>query len=193
MCAQSCHTLRPLGLRPARRLCAWDSPGENTAVGCHFLLRETFPTQGLKLRLLHCRWTLYRWVTREAKVRGQPLKHCPAPAASAPSKHAVDRDFPGGPGDKEFAFSAGDLGSIPRSGRSPGGGHGFPLQCSCLENPTDGAAWRATVHGVVKGRTRLNNQHFHSGGAMAKTLHFQCRGPRFDPWSGNYILLYILS
>ena len=37
-----------------------------------------------------------------------------------------------------------DAGSIPRSGRSPGGGHGNPLQCSCLENPMDRGAWQAT-------------------------------------------------
>ena len=43
-----------------------------------------------------------------------------------------------------------DMGSIPGSGRSPGGGDGNPLQCSCLENPMDGGAWRATVHGVTK-------------------------------------------
>ena len=42
--------------------------------------------------------------------------------------------------------NAGDLGSIPGSGRSPGGGHGNPLQHSCLENPMDRGAWRATVH-----------------------------------------------
>jgi len=47
--------------------------------------------------------------------------------------------------------NAGDLrtaGLIPESGRSPGGGHGNPLQYSCLENPIDRGAWRATVHGV---------------------------------------------
>ena len=43
--------------------------------------------------------------------------------------------------------------SIPGSGRSPGGGHGNPLQYSCLENPTDRGAWRAIVHGVTKSRT----------------------------------------
>ena len=42
---------------------------------------------------------------------------------------------------KVSACNAGDLGSIPRSGRSPGGGHGTPLQYSCLENPRDGGAW----------------------------------------------------
>ena len=46
--------------------------------------------------------------------------------------------------------SAGDLGSIPGSGRSPGGGHDNPLQYSCLENPMDRGAWMITVHGVAK-------------------------------------------
>ena len=49
-----------------------------------------------------------------------------------------------------------DVGSIPGSGRSPGGGHGNPLQYSCLESPMDRGAWRATVHGVAKTRTRLS-------------------------------------
>ena len=46
-----------------------------------------------------------------------------------------------------------DLGSTPELGRSPGKGNGNPLQYSCLENPMDGGAWRATVHGVPKSRT----------------------------------------
>ena len=50
---------------------------------------------------------------------------------------------------KNLPASAGDLGSIPGWGRSPGGGHGNPLQCSCLENPMDRGAWRAAVHGVT--------------------------------------------
>ena len=41
-----------------------------------------------------------------------------------------------------------DMGSIPGPGRSPGGGHGHPLQCSCLENPTDRGARRTALHGV---------------------------------------------
>ena len=43
-----------------------------------------------------------------------------------------------------------DTGLIPRSGRSPGGGHGNPLQYSCLENPMDRGAWWSTVHGLAK-------------------------------------------
>ena len=68
------------------------------------------------------------------------------------------RGFPGGSVGKESACNAGDArdsGSIPGWGRSPGGGHGNPLQYSCLENPMDRGAWQATVHGVTKSWTRL--------------------------------------
>ena len=54
---------------------------------------------------------------------------------------------------KKPPANAGDIreaGSIPGSGRSPGAGHGNPLQCSCLENPMDRGAWRATVHRVIE-------------------------------------------
>ena len=51
------------------------------------------------------------------------------------------KGFPGGSEVKAFASNAGDLGSIPGSGRSPGEGNGNPLQYSCLENPLDGGAW----------------------------------------------------
>ena len=51
----------------------------------------------------------------------------------------------------------GDQASIPGSERSPGEGNGSPLQCSCLENSMDGGAWWATVHGVAKSWTRLND------------------------------------
>ena len=54
------------------------------------------------------------------------------------------------------------MGSIPESGRSPGGGHGNPLQYSCLENPTDRGAWRATVRGVKKSQTRLKQLSTHT-------------------------------
>ena len=59
-------------------------------------------------------------------------------------------NFPGGSEVKESACNAGDLGSIPGSGRSPGEGNGYPLQYCCLENPMDEGAWWATVHGVLK-------------------------------------------
>ena len=61
--------------------------------------------------------------------------------------------FPGGSVVKNQPGNAGDIrdmGSIPGSGRSPGGGHGNPLQYSCLENPMNRGAWTATVHGITK-------------------------------------------
>ena len=64
-------------------------------------------------------------------------------------------DFPGGSDGKASAYSAGDLGSIPGLGNSHGEGNGNPFQYSCLENPMDRGAWRATVHGIARVRHNL--------------------------------------
>ena len=61
--------------------------------------------------------------------------------------------FPVGSDGKESACNSGDLGSIPGLGRSPGGGHGNPLQYSCLETSMDRISWKATAHGVANSRT----------------------------------------
>ena len=66
----------------------------------------------------------------------------------------------GGSDGKASAYNAGDPGSIPGLGRSPGEGNGNPRQYSCLENPMDGGAWWAAVHGVAKSQTRLSNFTF---------------------------------
>ena len=73
----------------------------------------------------------------------------------------VQVSFPGSSVGKESAFNAGDLGSNPGLGRSPGEGNGNPLQYSCLENPMDRGAWWAIVHRVAKSRTQLSDFHFH--------------------------------
>ena len=69
--------------------------------------------------------------------------------------------LPGGPKGKESACSAGDSGSIPGSGRSPGEGHGKPTPVFLPGNSTDRVAWQATAHGAAKSRTRLSNTHTH--------------------------------
>ena len=65
--------------------------------------------------------------------------------------------LPGGSDGKESACSGGNPGLVPRSGRSPGEGHGIPLQYSCLKNPMDRGAWQATVHGVTRSWTQLSD------------------------------------
>ena len=67
---------------------------------------------------------------------------------------------PGGSDGRESACSAGDPGSVPGSGRSPREGNGNPLWYFCLENPMDGGAWWATVHGVAKSQRRLSDFSF---------------------------------
>ena len=63
----------------------------------------------------------------------------------------VVKNPPADTGDKR------DMGSIPESGKSPEGGHGNPLQFSCLKNSMDRRAWQATVHGVAKSRKQMSN------------------------------------
>ena len=83
------------------------------------------------------------------------------------------RDFPGGAGGKEPACQRRrhrDAGSIPGSGRSPGGGHASPLPYSCLENPMDRGAWRAALQGVAQSRTT---------GVKKESVHCIFRGPGY--------------
>ena len=65
--------------------------------------------------------------------------------------------FPGSSDSKESACNPGDPGLISELGRSPGEGHGYPLQYSCLENSMDIGAWQATIHGVPKSWTQLSD------------------------------------
>ena len=69
-----------------------------------------------------------------------------------PGKHNL-----GGSNGEESACNAGNLGSIPGKGKSPGEGNCHPLQYSCLENPMDRGAWWATVRGVGKSQTELSD------------------------------------
>ena len=69
--------------------------------------------------------------------------------------------FSGGSDSKEWSAIAGDSGSVPGSGRSPGEGNDYLLQFSCLENAMDRGAWLASAHGVAKRQTRQSNWHLH--------------------------------
>ena len=85
--------------------------------------------------------------------------------------------FPGGSEVRASAWNAGDLGLIPGSGRSPGEGNGNPLQYSCLENPMEGGAWWAAVHGVTKSQIRLSDFTF--------TFHFHALEKEMSPHSST--------
>ena len=65
--------------------------------------------------------------------------------------------FPSGSDGKGSVCNTGDSGLIPALGRSPREGNGNPLQCSCLGNPMDREAWRATVHGITRSWTQLSH------------------------------------
>ena len=80
-----------------------------------------------------------------------PFKRVWGKANSVFPGGSVVKNLPDNPGD------AGEAGSIPGSGRSPGGGNGHPLQHSCLENPMDRGAWWAAVHRVAQNQTQLSN------------------------------------
>ena len=71
---------------------------------------------------------------------------------------------------KESACNAGDVGSVPGWGRSSGGGHGNPLQCSCLENPMDRGDSRATVHRVAESQIQLKQLSMHASPLMCLSL-----------------------
>ena len=88
--------------------------------------------------------------------------------------------FPGGSVVKNLPANAGDSGLIPGSERSPGEGNGNPLQYSCLENPMDRGAWRATVHGVSERcghdlAIKQQQQHVKSGAQKNCSLDFTLR------------------
>ena len=71
--------------------------------------------------------------------------------------YPYNRGSPSGSVVMKVPANAGDLGSIPESGRSPGKGNGYSFQYSGLENLIDRGAWWATVHGVTKSWTQLSN------------------------------------
>ena len=112
-------------------------------------------TQAWGLRLV-ASWTALAWwqvVIQHSAVWSRMTRET---AITKASIRRMPRDFQEGLVVKNLPANAGDTGSIPESGRFPGGGNGIPLQCSCLENPMARGVWWATVHGVAKSQTRLS-------------------------------------
>ena len=112
-------------------------------------------------------WSLGKWKDR-LHIRKPGSNSCSTPMCCVILKkkhHLSDlwclsrkkEIITGGSDGKESACNVGDLGLIPGLGISSGGGHGNPLQYSCLKNPMERGAWWATIHGVAKSWTRPND------------------------------------
>ena len=148
-------SVRPHRRQPTRLPHPWDSPCKNTGVGCHFLL------QCMKVKS-------ESEVAQSCLTLRDPMD-CSLPGFSAHGifqarvlEWAATAFSQVAQAVKNMPANAGDIRDavlIPGSGRSPGAGHGNPLQYSCLENPMNREAWWATVHTVAKSQTPLNRQH----------------------------------
>ena len=100
-----------------------------------------------------------------------------------------------------LSYNAGDPGSIPRLGRSPGEGNGNPLQYSCLENPMDRGAWQAIVLGVAKDTTERLHFHFLSNPDYIRGLPQVLVNPfsskmvtcKTEPWSRRSLTLQLFN
>ena len=182
---QSCPTLcNRMDCSPPGFSVHGDSPGKNTGVSCHSLLQGLFLTQRLNPSLLlwqvdslplsHSmafreRFLLIGWWWGNLESQSTAFSFQPGQGLCACGQHTVNffslvgdsvsaKELKGfGSVSKESACSAGDPGSIPGLGRSPGEGNGNTLQYPCLENLMDRGAWWAAVHGVAKSRARLSD------------------------------------
>ena len=154
-------SVRPHRRQPTRLPRPWDSPGKNTGVGCHFLL-QCMQVKSKSEVAQSCP-TLRDPVDCSlpgSSVRGffqARVLEWGAIAFSNIHTTMHKMGVPGGSVVKNLPANAGDAASTSGVGRSPGGENGSLLQYSCLENPMDRGAWRATIHGVAKSRTRLND------------------------------------
>ena len=112
-----------------------------------------------RLPILH-RSLILRFPCRPHQGPPHPLHQFPECTQDSDTLRRRCQGFPDGSAVKRPPARAGaarDMGSIPGSGRSPGGRNVKPLQSSCLENPTDSGAWWAAVHGVAKSWTQQSN------------------------------------
>ena len=155
-------SLQFYGLQPTRLHCPWDSPGKNARVSCHALLQGIFLTQGLNPCLLH----LLHWRAGSLPLvpPGKPKNFILPSCFPKSSTHSFSP--PLGNVLQVTKQRTGMLQILVMPSLRSGEGNGIPLQHSCLENPMDGGAWQATVHGVTKSQTQLSDLtftfHFHA-------------------------------
>ena len=105
-------------------------------------------------------WLVYNQQCCTESDTSEKTQHTRIGISIYKTHYLYNEGFPHSSVSKSSACNAGDLDSIPGSGRSPGEGNGNPLQYSCLENPMDRGAWWAAVYGVPKSRTQLSEFTF---------------------------------
>ena len=130
-----------------------------------------------------------------ATAQGKPP--CEFPPLLNLSPTNVKRSSPGGSVVKNPPANAGDAGDIsliPALGRSPGEGHGYPLQYSCLENAMERGTWRTTVHGVAKSCTWLthtqHNNHFSLVSPCSVYAGTDCKPTKYSCHNSTQIRTY---
>ena len=125
----------------------------------HIMDRSSFQVQERNAEPTkpHLSRTSWKFRMRGQRHPAGPLEVLLPGASGTTGPDCFSVGFPGGSKVEHPPANAGHMGSIPGrwGGRSPGGENGNPLQYSCLENPMDGGAWWATVHGVAKSQTQL--------------------------------------
>ena len=151
------HSIVSNSLQPHGLYSLWNSPGQNTGVGSLSLLQGIFPTQGLNPDLFHCKWILYQLSHKgilEWVVFPFSSGSC-QPRNRTGVSYIAGRFFTSWATREAWASTRGNI-QMSRYQCSlikntclstTGEGNGNPLQYSCLENPMDGGAWWATVHG----------------------------------------------
>ena len=147
-------------LRPHGLYSPWNSPGQNTGVDSRSLLQGIFPTQGLNPGLWHCRWILYQ-LSHQGSPRILEWVASPFSRGSFWPRNQTGVSWIAGRFFTNWAIKEAPVNSnSTQLNKIIGEGNGNPLQYSCLENPMDGEAWLATVHGVTESQTRLSDFTF---------------------------------
>ena len=141
-------------------LLSFDPHGKLTKWGlllCPFYVRKLKFGHLKALSICHPLVNSTAWIRRSANGVLAAVTVCRILISTSHAGDTHCNGFPGGAVLKNLPANAGDVGSIPSSGRSPGGGNGNLLQYSCLEHPMDRRAWWDTIYGVVKSWTRLSD------------------------------------
>ena len=141
----------------------WNSPGKSTVVGSLSILQRIFPNQGLNPGLPHCRQILYQLSPKESPRILEWVAYPFSSRSSQPRDQTRVSCIAGRFFNIWLTREAGDGGSIPGLGRSPGEGNDYPLRYSCLENYTDRGAWWAQSTGSQRvGQDWVINTHTHT-------------------------------